>query len=271
MDDREKTKSQLIEELKALRQRIAELEQRRAASREDRLKLAILDRSPFTMWACKRNFEIVLWSANCEGIYGYSEADAIGQNYLELFVSPPEREQSEIDCLRIIDEDYVQNNFLAYDQAKDKTVRTVLTNCFRIWDKELDDYLQAEVALEVSDLELRKEEHRRLREVGIERLAREDRLKGLRREKLLNQLQHRYFEKVDVVVRQERNIKEWKTKIRRMLDAEKAEEVTKSQLEDIQYRKEKIENRRKELYNRIISATTVEGLEGIEYELERGW
>jgi len=271
MDDRKKTKSQLIEELKALRQQVAELEQRRAASREDRLKLAIVDRAPFTMWACNRNFEIVLWSANCEGIYGHCVADAIGQNYLELFVSPPERRQSEMDCLRIIDEDYVQTNFLAYDVAKDKTTRTVLTNCFRVWDEELGQYLQAELALEVSDLELRKEEHRRLREVGIERLVREDRIKELRREKLLNQLQHRYFEKIDVVVRQERDIEEWRTKIRRMVGAEEAEEATRSQLEDIKRRREAIENRRKELSHRIAKATSIEDLEGIEYELERGW
>jgi hypothetical protein len=119
------------------------------------------------MWACNRQFKIVLWTAGSPKIYGHRTEDVLGKNYLELFVDASERKQSKIDCLRIIDNDYVQNNFLAYDVTKSVTHRTMLTNCFRIMDEDTGEPLQAEVAVDISDLELKKDEHRTLREAGL--------------------------------------------------------------------------------------------------------
>jgi PAS domain S-box-containing protein len=176
MNSLRKTKSQLSDELAALQKRVSELEQRRAALREDRLKLAIIDRAPFTVWAVTRERRIVLWSTAAERMYGFTKEEALGRSWLELFVSEEEREQASIDCRRIIDEDYVQRNFLAYDRAENGTGLALLTNCFRIWDEEGQQYLQAEVALEIPELKPIIEEHRSLRELSIKRQAEAERL-----------------------------------------------------------------------------------------------
>jgi PAS domain-containing protein len=79
-------------EIDSLKSRIAELEKHQLSS-EDRLKLAIIDRCPFTVWACDRNFRIVLWNSVCEQIYGHNSKEAIGADYADLFVDPVEEEQ----------------------------------------------------------------------------------------------------------------------------------------------------------------------------------
>ena len=47
----------------------------------------------------------------------------------------------------------------------------MLTNCFRIFDEDNNQFLQAEVGLEISDLDQRVGEHRTLREYGIAQRA----------------------------------------------------------------------------------------------------
>jgi PAS domain S-box-containing protein len=100
MDDNQKSKSELINELNILRQ---QLKKRDILSKEDRFKLAIIDRAPFSTWACNRNFSIVFWSAGTAKVYGRTEEEAIGKNYLDLFVSEEERERSAKDCIDVID------------------------------------------------------------------------------------------------------------------------------------------------------------------------
>ncbi len=146
------------------------LDQVRLKRAEQRLKLAIIERAPFSMWACSRDYEIVLWTANAAHLYGLSDSEVLGKNYLDLFVDAPEREQSQIDCLRVIDEDYKQSNFFAYDRRQDGSRLLLLTNVFRIYDNVREQYLQAEVALNVSDLESRLYEHQTLRDLGTKRL-----------------------------------------------------------------------------------------------------
>lgn len=139
------TKEELIEE-------INKLIKEKSSCRVDMLKLKILDQIPFTMWACDRDFKIILWTCDTERIYGHNEMEAIGKNYLELFVDQYEREQSKIDCIKIIEGNLVQKNFIATDHSKDGRRPMLATNCFRIWDEETQDYLQAEVSLDISDI-----------------------------------------------------------------------------------------------------------------------
>ena len=131
---------------------------------------------PFTVWAVTREQRIALWSTAAERMYGFAKEQALGRSWLAFFVSEEEREQASIDCRKIIDEDYVQRNFLANDRAVNGTGRALLTNCFRIWDEEEHQYLQAEVALEIPELKPIIEEHRSLRELGIKRQAEAERL-----------------------------------------------------------------------------------------------
>jgi PAS domain S-box-containing protein len=118
------------------------------------------------VWACRRNFQIVLWNRRCEERYGCSRANAIGRNFFGLFVHDHERDQAEKDCIRIIDEGTVFVNFIADDHdATGKQIR-VLTNCFRVWDERFKEWIQAEIGVDISDFETSADRHRTIREVG---------------------------------------------------------------------------------------------------------
>jgi len=128
----------------------------------------IVMQAPLSIWAslgADDNYEIVAWNQGAEEIYGHMAKEAIGRNYLDLFISEEEREQSAADCDKILNEGQVFENFLATDKASDGSVRVMLTNCFRINDPRTSKHLQVEVALDVSDEGLFSEEERRHREL----------------------------------------------------------------------------------------------------------
>lgn len=77
---------QSINEIRAVyEKRISELEKliselkENQLSREDKLKLAIFERAPFTIWACDKEYRIRLWTGKCEQIYGYAKCDVQGK------------------------------------------------------------------------------------------------------------------------------------------------------------------------------------------------
>lgn len=128
----------------------------------------IVVQAPLSIWAslgADDGYKIVAWNGGAEAIYGHSREEAIGKNYLDLFISDEEREQSAADCDEIIGEGRVFENFLATDEASDGSVRVMLTNCFRVMDPITGKYIQVEVALDVSDEGLFSEEERRHREL----------------------------------------------------------------------------------------------------------
>src|SRR5688500_5691724 len=67
------------------------------------LKLAIFDRLPMPVWACDRECRIVFWNDAAARLYGFPEEEAIGHDFVDLFVNIPEREKARIDCADIID------------------------------------------------------------------------------------------------------------------------------------------------------------------------
>ena len=177
--DTEKTREELINEIMVLRSQTEDLQRAlnvaeiRDLSKRERLLLAVAEQAPISIWAsrCKDgNFEISLWNEGAAHIYGHNQAKAVGSSYLDLIVSDEEREESATDCDAILC-GKVFRNFIAFDLAEDGTRRAMLTNCFRIWDKEEHEYLQAEVALLVPELEPIIKEHQRIRESGIQELA----------------------------------------------------------------------------------------------------
>jgi PAS domain-containing protein len=121
-----------------------------AFSKEDRLKLQIIDASPFTMWACNIDNKIRLWDHRCQELYGYGYEEAINKSFIDLFVAPDEKIKAELDCIEIIKNNiYIIN--LAGDISKYSNSICLMTNCFKVTDMDSGEDLQAEIGLEISD------------------------------------------------------------------------------------------------------------------------
>ena len=269
MYNSKKTRKELLNEIEKLKKMVNEFKKKRSITREDQLKLALIDKAPFTLWACNRDFKIALWNGNCESIYQFKKEDAIGKNYLTLFVGKPERYQSEMDCIKMIDEDYIQKNFLAWDISKVGNRRTMLTNCFRIWDEDNQEYLQAEIALEISDLALSDREHRTLRELGISRQAEMKKMIDLKKSNLLYLLQDIYTRKVINIDRKSQEIYKYKSEIEKGgLNKDRVNKLTKKKIDSINEEKAYVKNRNKELAEKIINEKEQKKILIIEKEIK---
>jgi len=221
-------------EIARLREQVSNLEKQKRMSRGDRLKLAIIDRAPFTIWASDRNMQILLWGGACAKVYGFTAAQAIGKNYLELFVDPPERKQSREDALKIIDEDVEFTNFIAYDVREDGGNITMLTNCMRVYDDEIGGYVQAELGLDISDLELAKDKWRKLREVGIAFLKDEEQRVLSDRNLLARRIQDIRENSLFNLGERKRQLQEWRTRIQRETKSSTEIPVITSEMENIE-------------------------------------
>ena len=269
MKDEDKTKEQLIHELNRLRAQISELGHNQL-THNDKLKLAVIDRSPFSMWACDQNFKIVLWTKGCEHIYGRRESEALSKNYLNLFIDEPERQQSQEDCLKVINQDHVFKNFLAYDISRDGSRRTMLTNCFRIWDEVTQQHLQAEIALEISDLELRKDEHRSLRELGIALLEQQKKVFRFLQHELLLRISRTCSLRLTAMDKKQQELDRWRNKIRRTSGDEiLVDNLTKEQQQQIDKGKENILQMHESLHAIIFKAEKMEELDEIEPDIQK--
>lgn len=135
---------------------------------ETRLIIEVFRNAPVSIWACDREFKVVLWSKGSMDIYGRSPDEMVGAQYFEKFVDPLEEEQSKEDCIRIIDHNTPHRNFIATDHCGSpgdaEATRLMLTNCFRIVDPVTKIPYQAEIGVDISDLEQRMATYHRLRE-----------------------------------------------------------------------------------------------------------
>lgn len=166
MRQRRKQHRELVRELESLRDQVQRASGARCHLPEDVLTLAILENAPFTVWACRRNFEIVLWNKRCEHRYACPAKDALGKNFFDLFAHEHERDQGKQDCISIIDDGATFVNFIADDHDANGKAMKMLTNCFRVFDDRHQEYVQAEIGVDISDLHLSEEKHRSIREMG---------------------------------------------------------------------------------------------------------
>lgn len=157
MNFEDMTKEELIAYIK-------EMETKRAFTYEDQMKLAILDNSPFTVWASDRNCKIKLWMGQCESLYGFSSKEAIGKDYVDLFVAEDEKAAARRDQIEIIDNEAVFHN-IANDTGKNGNTLQLITNCRRIRDPVSGEYWNAEMGLIIDYLE---QEKNRLKAIVIE-------------------------------------------------------------------------------------------------------
>lgn len=115
---------------------------------------AIIQGIDASLWAAAgpdHGFQIRFWNRGAERIYGYTAEDAIGQNYLDLFVDEYEREQASLDHAEIVETGRTYRN-LANDKAADGSVRRMLTMGFPLRDPADGAWLLGELGVDVSDL-----------------------------------------------------------------------------------------------------------------------
>ncbi len=144
---------------------LTNLENKRAFTYEDQLKLTILDKSPFTMWASDRNCIIRMWEGQCESMYGRKKEDVIGRDFVDLFVAPDEQAAARRDQLEIIDNDKDFHN-IANDQGRNGNTLQLITNCFRIKDPDTGEYWNAEMGIAIDYYEEEKKQLERNIEEG---------------------------------------------------------------------------------------------------------
>ena len=123
-----------------------------AKSPQAEMKLAIFDRLPMPIWACDRDCRIVFWNGGAARLYGYSAEEAVGQDFVELFVNKPERDKARVDCIDIIDNDRPIRN-MADDIDKHGNTRKLVTQCFAVYNVEGHSGLQVELSYEVQDID----------------------------------------------------------------------------------------------------------------------
>lgn len=135
---------------------IEEIRAKRAFTYEDQMKLAILDNSPFTVWASDRNCIIKLWMGQCESLYGFSSEEVIGKDFVDLFVAKDEKVAARRDQIDIIDNEAIYHN-IANDIGKNGNTLQLVTNCRRIKDPISGEYWNAEMGLIIDYLEQEKD------------------------------------------------------------------------------------------------------------------
>jgi hypothetical protein len=272
LENKDWTQEDYIREIARLNGIICDLNSRLKTitpmSREDKIKLSILKDAPYSMWACDRNFKIVIWTGNCERMYNISEKDAIGKNYLELFVDEYERDQSKIDCLRIIDKNYRQRNFLATDKKGDGSDVTVLTNCYRVYDEETNDYLQAEVGLDMGfDLEKANQIHRTLLEFWIKQKENNRQLLGYSKKELEEEVKKHFKKEKDNICEAEKCNLKWIEE--EEIGNEFAEQSKKEFTSKSNKQKNEFEKQENYFLKRVADTEDLEELKRIKEELVR--
>lgn len=144
------SKEELILQIKELKKQVD-------FSHEDRLKLAILKKAPFTIWASDRNCIIKMWSGRCEAMYGLSEDEVLGKDFVPLFVAKDEQLAARRDQLKIIDDNAIFHN-IANDNSQNGNILHLITNCFRIRDPESGEYWSAEIGISMDHYEAEKKQ-----------------------------------------------------------------------------------------------------------------
>ena len=146
-------------------QLLVDLEGKRAFTYEDQLKLVILDKSPFTIWASDRNYIIKMWEGQCESMYGRKKEDVLGKDFVDLFVATDEQAAARRDQMEIIDNGKEFHN-IANDQARNGNTLQLITNCFRIQDPITGEYWNAEMGVAIDYYEEEKKQLARNIEEG---------------------------------------------------------------------------------------------------------
>lgn len=138
-DYHEMTKDELIAYLQ-------DIEDKRAFSVEDQIVLRIIDELPFSLWASDENCIITFWTDKAASLYGYTKKQALGKDFVKLFVDPDEQPQARIDQKKITDEGEQFHN-IAHDRGKNGNILNLMTFCSRIYDPKTNKPWNAEMGI----------------------------------------------------------------------------------------------------------------------------
>jgi|GEM_PF-4166013 len=146
------SKEQLIDTIKKIR------DNQRALTYEDRMKLEIIDNSMnLAVWACDENYVIKLWEADAEKIYQYKKEDLIDKKLSRPlpFISNEEIKQALDDypkCIKDNNDGKGFPNCDAGDNQNHNGKLRIITNTFRVYDKDNKTFLAAEIGLDLTKL-----------------------------------------------------------------------------------------------------------------------
>ncbi|MDQ6614492.1 MAG: ATP-binding protein [Actinomycetota bacterium] len=118
---------------------------------EQALALDIVRSANIALWAAEGaegNFAVQLWSPGAEEIYGFSAEQMLGRSYIDRFVGQQDREAAMEAHERTLRTGEVSERFgISEDHGTGGRSRTVIRNCFRIWDPKRGKYLLAELGI----------------------------------------------------------------------------------------------------------------------------
>jgi hypothetical protein len=145
----------------------------------------------------------------------------------------------------------------------------MLTNCFRVFDSKRNCYIQAEVGLEISDLQLKVDEHRRLREVGIAHLERNRKETDTLRNGLLGWVSTLYMAEVRALEQRESSLNAVVRNLKTQVKAQQIEELTKESYDQVRREQIATEGKYRALRDRITRAASLPELATIDNELRK--
>lgn len=229
------------------------------------IKLAIFDHLPNPIWACDRDCKIVFWNEGATRLYGYSRDEALGKDFVKLFVNPPEQEKARVDCADIIDNKRSIKN-MADDIDKHGNTKTVVTQCFPLYNIAGHLGLQVELSYEVQDVDRLKEELSDLQEKFREEKKRSDaiqkQLLEVTRQRALADLSAAFSAASESIRARRKHIEtEALAKDTDKSALAKARSETTAQ-------KQKLVQWERRLRTRIVEESTVPGLEELKQSIE---
>ncbi len=260
--------AELEAELTRLRNRVRELERLCTLSPHDQLKLLILDRAPLTVWACDEELRIVLWSGDCPRLYGYAAAEAIGRDFVRLFVDELEQSAAIRDTRTILEGHIEDFPGIVWDRGADGKRLNIATNTFRVVDPESGRMLAAEIGLDVSDLGDRLRLHRETR--AAEALRRVERDLATARRTLADRLQLIYTSSRNRLLETDATVIDWMTKVERgggrRIDDRTSPGAGKRA--EIQQRVKTLDRKYEDLVANLQRANKSDDLRALEHEID---
>lgn len=158
---------------------LLQIKEKRAIAWEDRAILQMIDKSPLTLWASNKSYNVVLWSETCKKIYNRDLKDRPFYEAMSIY----ERTQAMKDSISVIEADDnslaqlladFENYYTCDLNGKQSSTFSLVTNSMQLVDDETGEKYYAEIGLPIDlkaslqDYEKRQKEFEKRVEKFIE-------------------------------------------------------------------------------------------------------